>query len=132
MDPDVIIIVNLAYGSPGDYRFFVGADRERVDFATVATATRTSMATFRTGGRQVVVVEPLPLPLRPSPDFDPLVCLRAQPCWKSAATRPGLPSRLELLYRRLALHNPKVHSLDLDQAVCPLFPTCDPMSAASS
>ena len=127
-DPDVIIIVNLAYGSPGDYRYFVGADRARLGFEPVAAATRTSIAALRSDSRDVVIVEPLPLPLRPNPDFDPLTCLSRATVLEECRyqARPA-PSRLELLYRRIAKRDPKVWSLDLDKVVCPLFPTCDPM-----
>jgi len=128
LDPDVVVVVNLAYGSPGDYRFLVGPDRERLPFAAVADATRASMKALRSGRRDVVIVEPLPLPLRPSPDFDPLICLsRATVVEECRYQTTPSPSRLELLYRRIAKHDPKVRSLDLDKVVCPLFPTCDPM-----
>jgi hypothetical protein len=76
----------------------------------------------------VVVIEPLPLPLRPNPDFNPLTCLSSAPVVEQCRYEVNAsPSQLELLYRRIAEQDPKVRSLDLDRNVCPLFPTCDPM-----
>ena len=126
--PDLIIVLNLAYGHKGDYRPFVDSGRKQVDFGTVASATRSSMAALRSGGRDVVVVEPLPLPVVPNTDFNPLACLSSAKFVEQCRYRTdSAPSRLELLYRRMASADRRVRSLDLDKAVCPLFPTCDPI-----
>jgi peptidoglycan/LPS O-acetylase OafA/YrhL len=128
LNPDVVIVVNLAYGSPGKYRVFVDVHNTTVEFETVAAATRASMAALRSGGREVVVVEPVPLPLRPTPDFNPLICLASATTVEQCRYRANpSPSPLELLYRSIAQQDPKVFSLDLDREVCPLLPTCDPM-----
>ena len=128
LNPDLIVVVNLAYGSPGKYRSFVGSDHQPVGFDTVQSATESSMAALRSGGRDVVIVEPLPLPFKPDPDFNPLACLSSATVVEQCRYQANpAPSRLELLYRRLARKDPNVWSLNLDQAVCPLLPTCDPM-----
>ncbi len=38
LNPDLIIVVNLAYGSPGKYRAFVDGKHHTVDFTTIAAA----------------------------------------------------------------------------------------------
>jgi hypothetical protein len=132
LDPDVIIVVNLAFGSPGKYRAFVDRNHDAVGFRAVAADTKASIAALRSSGRpdgrDVVVIEPLPLPLRPNPDFNPLACLSSAPVVEQCRYETkASPSQLELLYRHIAEQDPKVRSLDLDRSVCPLFPTCDPM-----
>jgi peptidoglycan/LPS O-acetylase OafA/YrhL len=134
LDPDVIIVVNLAFGSPGKYRAYVDSNRNPVGFGPVAAETNASIAALRSSGRSdgrdVVVIEPLPLPLRPNPDFNPLTCLSSAPVVEQCRYEANAsPSQLELLYRRIDAQDPKVRSLDLDRNVCPLFPTCDPMIA---
>ena len=126
--PDLIILVNLAYGHKGNYRPYVNADHQRVDFGTVSSATLSSMAALRAGGREVVIVEPLPLPVEPYPDFNPLACLSSAKVVEQCRYRTdSSPSPLELLYRRIARQDRNVRTLDLDKQVCPLFPTCDPI-----
>jgi peptidoglycan/LPS O-acetylase OafA/YrhL len=129
LNPDVIVVVNLAYGNKGEYPAFVNASRERVRFGpVVAKATQESVATLRTGQRDLVIVEPIPIPVRPGPDFDPLKCLARSSTIEQCRYQTARPaSDLENLYRDIAQHDPKVRSLDLDKAVCPLFPICDPI-----
>ena len=138
LNPDLIIVVNLAYGSPGKYRAFVDANHHSVDFTTIAAATESSMATLRSSGRSsgraigrsadrdVVVVEPLPLPVPPDPDFNPLHCVSSATVVEQCRYQANPnPTPLEHFYRQLARRDPKVRTLDLDKLVCPLFPTCD-------
>jgi len=128
VDPDVIILLNLAYGHKGNYRPYVDADHKRVDFGTVSSETISSIAALRAGGRDFVIIEPLPLPVDPNPDFNPLACLSSAKVVEQCRYRTdSSPSRLELLYRSIARHDRNVRSLDLDREVCPLFPVCDPI-----
>ena len=128
LNPDVIVVVSLAYGNRGKYAAFVNSHHERVGFGPVATATQASVATLSTGRRDLVIVEPIPLPFRPDPDFDPLACLAKATTIEQCRYQTRRPaSDLERLYRRIAKHDPKVRSLNLDKAVCPLFPICDPI-----
>jgi peptidoglycan/LPS O-acetylase OafA/YrhL len=126
--PDIIVVVNVAFGSPGRYPAFVDTEKKRVDFGVVADATKSSFTALSADGRDVVIVEPIPLPLPPKTDFNPLACLANATVLEQCRyqVRPTA-SRLELLYRRVAAQDPKVRSLDLDRAVCPLFPICDPI-----
>ena len=128
LNPDVIVIVNLAFGNRGRYPAFLDADKEHIGFGPIATATKASVAELRTGRRDLVIVDPIPLPTQPGPDFNPLLCLGRSTTIEQCRyrTRRTL-SDLEILYRLIANQDPKVHSLDLDKAVCPLLPICDPI-----
>ncbi len=92
------------------------------------------MAALRSSGRasatsaerDVVVVEPVPLPVEPDPDFNPLHCLSSATVVEQCRYRANPnPTPIEHLYRQLARQDPNVRTLDLDKLVCPLFPTCD-------
>jgi hypothetical protein len=128
LDPDIIVVMNVAFGSPGRYPSFVNAEKKGVGFGVVADATKSSFRALLSGGRDVVIIEPIPLPIPPNQDFQPLTCLASASVLEQCRyqARPT-PTRLELLYRRIAKEDPNVRSLDLDKAVCPLFPTCDPI-----
>ena len=129
LHPDVIIVMDFAYGTPGSLvRPLVGPDRKQVDFSAVARATTDSVAQLRAGGREVLLIEPIPVPIAPSNSFDPFTCLyNATVLEQCRYTADPSPSPTEHLYRQLAKHDPKIHSLDLDRAVCPLLPVCDPL-----
>jgi peptidoglycan/LPS O-acetylase OafA/YrhL len=128
VDPDLIVIANIAYGGPGKFPSYVTPDHKPVEFEAVAAATRSSVNSLGAGGRDVLIVEPIPRPETPDPDFDPVKCLSkatvVEECRYQTTTTP---SPLERLYRDIAKDDPKVRSLDLDQAVCPLLPSCDPI-----
>jgi hypothetical protein len=120
--------VNIAYGGRGKYPAMVNANKEPVAFGVLAQATNSSVAMLRGGGRNVLIVEPIPLPVQPNPDFDPARCLsKAKVVEECRYRTTTAPSPLEDLYRDIAKEDPKVRSLDLDQAVCPLLPVCDPV-----
>jgi peptidoglycan/LPS O-acetylase OafA/YrhL len=128
LDPDIIVVVNLAFGTPGKYPVLVSADHHRIGPGTVAGETPESVALLRGDHRDVVIVEPIPLPVRPDSNFDPLACLaKAATVEECRYETRRTPSDLERVYRRIAQHDPKVRSLDLDRSVCPLFPICDPI-----
>jgi hypothetical protein len=126
---DVIIAVNLGYGTPGPYPNPLQDQHTRqATSTTVEQVTRASVAALTVGGRKLLIVEPIPLPRLPGLTFNPLTCLSKatvlETCRYQAFAQP-LP--LELLYRRIAQQDRLVHSLDLDRAVCPFDPLCDPV-----
>jgi len=129
LHPDIIVVMNLAYGSPGPLiPALLDAHRKQVDFAAEAQATRRSVALLRAGGRDVVLMEPIPVPIAPSTSFNPFTCLyNAKDLEQCRYRADPSPSPIEKLYRQLAQHDDKIHALDLDTAVCPLLPVCDPM-----
>jgi hypothetical protein len=114
LKPDLIVVVT--------------GDKESVELGVVAAATKSSMHALRADGRNVLIVEPIPRPTAPNPDFDPVKCLSkatvVEECRYETTTKP---SPLERLYRKIAEGDPRVRALDLDRAVCPLLPTCDPV-----
>jgi hypothetical protein len=76
----------------------------------------------------VLLVEPIPVPIAPSTSFNPFTCLYSAKVLEQCRYRADpSTSPIEHLYRQLAAHDRKVHSLDLDKAVCPLLPVCDPI-----
>jgi peptidoglycan/LPS O-acetylase OafA/YrhL len=129
LHPDVVIVMNLDYGRPGPYPQPVErADLRQAKDADVADATTSSITALRSGGRRVVIIEPIPVPRPPRESFDPLACLQKatvlEQCRYAAAAKP---LKLDLLYRSIGRRDDGVQVLNLDKAVCPLFPMCDPM-----
>jgi hypothetical protein len=127
--PDIIVLVNLDYGTPGPYPAIIEARAQSLDGdAAVAKATTSALAALRSIAHDVVIVEPIPLPRLPRDTFDPLACLQKtavlERCRYVARARP---SALESLYRSVARRDRNVHSLSLDHDVCPFFPSCDPV-----
>jgi len=127
--PDIIVAVNLGgYSQPGNYFPFDDPAGHRVGFAAVRTATTSSVAALRAGGRDVVLIEPIPIPRVPSPFFDPYKCLeKAKVQEECRYTAAPTPSPVDALYRQVAAQDPHVYSLNLDTQVCPLLPICDPV-----
>jgi hypothetical protein len=130
LKPDIIVVANLDYGTSGPYPAIIearGQSRDAGD-ATVAAATTSALETLRSVAPDVIIVEPIPLPRVPRDNFNPLACLQKtavlERCRYVARARP---SALESLYRSLARRDRHVHSLNLDRAICPFFPSCDPV-----
>jgi peptidoglycan/LPS O-acetylase OafA/YrhL len=127
--PGLVVVAELAYGSPGSFtQPLVGADGKRVAFSAQEAATRASLASLRATGSDVMILESLPLMVDHTTLFAPFACLSKAKVVEDCRYRTTtLPTPAELSYRELEKHDPKVHSLDLDKAVCPLLPVCDPM-----
>ena len=128
--PDIIVVVNLDYGMPA-----VGVPAKLVNFhghaatpGELAQFTQSSIAQLGGDKRHVLIVDPMPLPLLPSPAFNPADCLERakveEECQYTANTKS---SPLKLLYRKLAKNNPTVDTINLDKQICPLFPICNPI-----
>lgn len=131
LEPDVIFVMNLGYEVPGQLAGYLNedgtpGDRTSAEHAEwLARATADSFTRLESGGRTVVVLEPVPLPAEP---FDPLDCLSAadwlEQCRYVVSTGP---SALEREYRRLDGTDDRLWSVDLDSVVCPFLPICDPI-----
>jgi SGNH domain (fused to AT3 domains) len=129
LDPDIIVLAHQADDDPARTRFFIGPDGTHFNSTSAGfeqelmTLSSHALTALTRPGRQVAIIEPLPL----GPNlFDPVACL-------SSGTAPGdcsytanaEPTPLEQFYRRLALQQPNITSLDLDRVQCPRLPTCD-------
>ncbi len=129
LHPDVVVLMNLAYESPGPLSPpLFNADGKRIDQSDMARATRQSVASLRAAGADVLLIEPIPLPIAPSPSFNPFTCLYNAKFLEQCRYRAN-PSTtpIERLYRQLAREDRHAFALDLDSTVCPLLPVCDPM-----
>ncbi len=129
LHPDIIVAVNLGgYSQPGNYFPFEAPDGTRAAFPTVEQDTQSSVAALSADGRDVLLVEPIPIPRLPSPFFNPYTCLeKAKVQEECRYTAEPSPSPVDQLYRQVAAADPHVFSLNLDTQVCPLFPICDPV-----
>jgi peptidoglycan/LPS O-acetylase OafA/YrhL len=120
LDPDVVV-ASVSYNAPE----VDGPESIAFDEPVLDRATTESAAELTEGGRTLVIVESLP---KPGPELNPLNCLTMwkalEPCRFLATSDPN-PS--EVISRRVDVESDLVHSIDLDRAVCPYFPICDPV-----
>ena len=129
VNPDIIILMGLDYTHPGPYpRPLRGPDKRVLTDAEVSKAATDSIAEMRAPGRKILLIEPIPLPRKPSVDFNPLQCLELAKSQEQCRYVPWLGvSSLERTYRKLAAQSPDIDDLDIDRLVCPLLPLCDPV-----
>jgi peptidoglycan/LPS O-acetylase OafA/YrhL len=141
-DPDIVVVAHRALDAPGnpfwvtavrsrptDYRVYAESHPSAVlgDSAggeeTVRREAEKSVAALRKPGREIVVLEPPPVPA--DSKFDPLNCVStgSTDCGFSVSAHPTPAVRG---FRALA-GAPDTWSLDLDRLVCPRFPVCDPV-----
>jgi hypothetical protein len=141
-DPDIVVVAHRALDAPGnpfwvtavrsrptDYRVYTESHPGAVpgDSAageeTVRREAEKSLAALRKPGREIVMLEPTPVPA--DPKFDPLNCVStgSTNCGFSVSTDPSPAVRN---FRVLA-KAPATWSLDLDPLVCPRLPACDPV-----
>jgi peptidoglycan/LPS O-acetylase OafA/YrhL len=127
LDPDVVFLSHRPFDDPTASLDIAGPAGALIrGSATYGTGIRAaSMATvdrLREEGRNVVVIEPIPMP-----PFDPIDCLSLatylDQC-RYVANQEA--TQLEVDYRSIA-DRETVWSLDLDPLVCPYLPICDPM-----
>ena len=79
-----------------------------------------SVHTLQAPGRQIVILEPVPVAPK-----DPLFCLSQGGTIPKCSFRASHgPSRLERYFRQLAKSESDVTTVDLDRVVCPRLPTC--------
>ena len=126
LDPDVIVLVSAP---------LVPSERVQPDNESARNLWQTtdrSIAELTDGHRQVVLVEPLPLPVSPSEDGPldggPLMCVAdatfVEECRYVAASSQ---TWLTVRQRELAESSDRVTGLDIGRLVCPYFPICDPI-----
>ncbi len=129
LDPDVIVLAQRPMDDPAN-PVDLFTPEGRVAQGTSAFDTSLAAASGRTidrfvaEGRQVVIIEPIPIARK---DNDPLLCL------SSAANNAACeyqanaaPTPIETFFRRRA-NGRDVFSLDVDRLVCPQLPTCPPV-----
>ena len=129
LDPDIVFVVSHPYDDPANpARLLAGEGGMRTPSfnEAVRTATVETVERLRAEGREVVIVEPIPMaPL----DADPVQCLSEaeflDQC-RYVARQEVTP--VEQIYRSIADDRAGgVYTLDLDRAVCPYHPICDPL-----
>ncbi len=129
LDPDVIVLAQRPMDDPSNPADLFTPEGRMVS-GTSAFEASLEAAAGRTidrlvaDGRQVVIIEPIPIA---SKDNDPLLCLSS--ARNNAACRyqaNATPTPIETFYRARA-NGVDVFSLDFDQLVCPQLPTCEPV-----
>ncbi len=128
VNPDIVFLANRPYDAPGNDLTVEVSGRlvstaNPIAIHAITDATTRSLNLLRRPGREIVLLEPTPVPQDPS--FDPLLCLAAGNTNCSFTVSP-LTTPLTQLDRNLATI-PDVWSLNLDQLACPRFPICDPV-----
>jgi hypothetical protein len=120
--------MNIGYGHPGPYPTTHGPDHHRLTTVAYAKATKDTIAQLRAPGRKILLIEPIPLPRKPNPFFNPYKCLEQAKTQEECRYTPFVQTtRIERVYRKLAADNDDIYDLDLDRMVCPLLPICDPV-----
>src|SRR5262249_23558701 len=131
-DPDIVVLANRPYDAPGNAlpievsgRHVTAQDPAAV--AAIRDATEASLDTLRPSGREIVLLEPTPLPA--DPNYDPMSCVSSGSSHCSFAVSP-VTTPLTRLDRELAAapaskptgSPSRVWSVDLDRLACPRFP----------
>jgi hypothetical protein len=132
-DPDIVVLANRGYDAPGNAlpievsgRHVTAQDPAAV--AAISDQTRTSLDDLRRPGREIVLLEPTPLPA--DPNYDPMSCVSSGSAHCGFTVSPN-PTPLTQLDRDLAAgaraSTSKVWSVDLNRLACPRYPVCDPV-----
>ena len=126
--PDIIVLMNIGYGHPGPYPSVQDSNHHVLTPKEFQAATTASVAQLRAPGRKLLLIEPIPLPRKPDPFFNPYTCLEKAKTEEECryTTWLGLTG-IQKLYRKLAAEHNGVYDLDLSRMVCPLLPVCDPV-----
>lgn len=132
LDPDIVILAHRVLDDPGSPTILAGDGTGFVKTGTAAfdelveSRTRATVGALRDQGRKVVIIEPIPQPR--DDQEDPLVCLSREEgldaCRFVTGRQPRAEERLD---RQLDAEDDGVWSIDLDGAVCPYLPICDPV-----
>jgi peptidoglycan/LPS O-acetylase OafA/YrhL len=130
LHPDVVAVMDIGYGTPGPYPTLVDDRGKPATAAEMAALTKSSVDALRANGRDVLLLEPVPLPMKPNPAFNPFTCLeQATTVEQCRYISTPSPSPLDRTYRATAaaFRSDRIRSLDLDTTVCPTLPICDPV-----
>jgi hypothetical protein len=114
LHPDIVVAVDIGYGTPGPYPTLVDDQGHPATNAEMRALTKSSAEALQGNGRKVLLIEPVPLPSKPSDAFDPFACLEKskfeEQCRYIAAPSP---SALDLTYRAAAAGSGgRIRSLD--------------------
>ena len=128
LDPDVIILIIRALDDPALPIAIVDElgkpipSNRRIAFLDSVTSQTISL--LQEGDRKIVLMEPIPLSKN---SFNPLICLsKAVLVEECRYVTASSPSALERIFRREAIAD-NVSTIDLDHAICPFYPICDPV-----
>jgi peptidoglycan/LPS O-acetylase OafA/YrhL len=136
-DPDIVVLANRSYDAPGNALPFDVSGRHVTAHdpgavAAIGDQTRASLDALRRPGREIVLLEPTPLPADPS--YDPMSCVSSGSKHCSFRVSP-VTTPLTQLDRDLAAtsgssatgSSSNVWSIDLNRLACPRYPVCDPV-----
>lgn len=131
LDPDLVLLANRSLDDPAYELPMLADGATRVDATSadglevIEAKTAATLKRLSVPGRNLVIIEPVPTPRAGD---DPLACLsEATFLDECRFVANAEPTAVELMYRRLADADEGVWTLDLDQAVCPYLPICDPI-----
>ena len=124
--PQIVFLANRHYDAPGNVLPMAvnGKNISASDPLAVQTIkqfTTRSLVLLRRPGRELVILEPTPLP--ESINYDPMLCVATGSTQCSFSVSPHATA-LTMVDRDLA-GAPDVWSVDLDRLACPRFPVCD-------
>ena len=124
--PQIVFLANRHYDAPGNVLPMAvnGKNISASDPLAVQTIkqfTARSLVLLRRPGRELVILEPTPLP--ESINYDPMLCVATGSTQCSFSVSPHATA-LTMVDRDLA-GAPDVWSVDLDRLACPRFPVCD-------
>ena len=131
-DPDLVIGANQPWDDPQSTRQIEDEELGPVRTGSkrflnvVRNRTRSTVEDLLADGRQVILLEPVPVAGEAD---NPITCLSEATRFDECEFQTGtdvLP--VENAYREIAADHPDdVFSLDIDRAVCPGTPTCAPL-----
>jgi hypothetical protein len=125
-NPQIVFLANRPYDAPGneltiEVKGHILSTKSPIAIHAIALVTKWSIGLLRRPGRELVLLEPTPVPVNPS--YDPMTCVATgNPHCSFTVSRGTAP--LTNLDRDLAIA-PDVWSLNLNRLVCPRFPVCD-------
>ena len=127
-DPDIIFLANRPYDAPGNLLPMAVSGRrvtaqDPLGLDAIATSTARSLHLLSRPGRQLVMIEPTPLPEQL--DFDPLSCVSSGSSHCSFSVSTPVTA-LDQVYRNLGTGS-DVKTLELNHLACPRLPVCDPV-----
>ena len=122
--PDVVITINRGYDDPQDPRkLFVDGHPDQTDPGKALSAGTSAGATAVLAyAKHLIVIEPWP-----SLSFNARECLAGATYDEQCRGRASRELASEKAVEAVAAHDSRVTTVDLDDAVCPYLPVCDPV-----